>query len=222
MDPVWFKNHTAYTIAKYGMSMCVLGMAEEFRGRIAVNALWPLTTIATAAVNMLGGDELMNSSRKPTIMADAAWYILTRDHETCSGNFFIDEDVLIEEGITDFDKYAHKPGHPLSPDFFVDPERTKLINSKPPSADVNNESIKEHMDVFIKRISEIEGIKTFSVCFQYNLKYQPNEPAKIYTFDMKYGPGKISEGKVSFILIYNQYRCQLLINKSFLLGSWKT
>lgn len=202
MDPVWFKNHTAYTIAKYGMSMCVLGMAEEFKGRIAVNALWPLTTIATAAVNMLGGEELMNTSRKPTIMADAAWYILTRDHEKCTGNFFIDEDVLIEEGITDFDKYAYKPGHPLSPDFFVDPERTKLINSKLSSdtlenKDSHDESIKKHMEVFLKRISEIEGIKTFSVCFQYNLKYHPNEPAKIYTLDMKYGPGKVSKGKVS-------------------------
>ena len=121
MKPQWFGNHVAYTMAKYGMSMCVLGMAEEFRGKVAFNALWPRTAIATSAVkNLLGGDELMRRSRTPQIMADAAYEIFKRPTKDCSGNFFIDDDVLAEAGVTDFDKYAVEPGMELAPDFFVD------------------------------------------------------------------------------------------------------
>ena len=121
MKPQWFKGHVAYTMAKYGMSMCVLGMAAEFEEEgIAVNALWPRTTIATAAVNMLGGDMMMSASRKPEIMADAAHHILTRPSRECTGNFFIDEDLLRSAGETDFDRYAVTPGAELLPDFFVD------------------------------------------------------------------------------------------------------
>ena len=120
LSPHWFAPHVAYTMAKYGMSMCVLGMAEEFRGQVAVNALWPRTAIATAAVkNVIGGDELMNMSRKPEIMADAAWHILTQPHTNCTGNFFIDDEVLEQAGITDFDQYAVMPGAELAPDFFL-------------------------------------------------------------------------------------------------------
>jgi citronellol/citronellal dehydrogenase len=119
MQTKWFENHVAYTMSKYGMSMCVLGMAGEFKGRVAVNALWPRTTIATAAVNMLGGDELMRASRKPDIMADAAHAILTRGLD-CTGNFFIDDDVLKQEGVTDFTSYRVDPGVEPTPDFFVD------------------------------------------------------------------------------------------------------
>ncbi len=119
MDPRWFGGHVAYTMAKYGMSMCVLGHAEEFKGKIAVNALWPRTAIATAAVkNLLGGDAAMAMSRKPEIMADAAWHILTQD-VSCSGNFFIDDAVLTEAGVTDLDQYAVSPGSDLMPDFFL-------------------------------------------------------------------------------------------------------
>jgi len=120
-DTRWFAPHVAYTITKYGMSLCVLGMHEEFRSAgIAVNALWPKTTIATAAVNnLLGGDELMRRSRKPEIMGDAAYYILRRNSRECTGNFFIDEAVLLEEGHTDLEKYAVEPGMKLMPDFFV-------------------------------------------------------------------------------------------------------
>lgn len=120
MEAKWFKNHVAYTMAKFGMSMCVLGMAEEFRGKVAFNALWPRTTIATAAVNMLGGDALMRRSRKPDIMADAAHAIFCRPHTECTGNFFVDDDVLREEGVTDLDAYAVDPTAELSPDFFID------------------------------------------------------------------------------------------------------
>ena len=117
----WFENHVAYTMAKYGMSMCVLGMAGEFRSRgIGVNALWPKTAIATAAIsNVVGGDEMMEKCRKPEIMADAAYAILTRDASGCTGNFFIDEDLLRESGVEDFDQYAVKPGEDLLPDFFL-------------------------------------------------------------------------------------------------------
>jgi citronellol/citronellal dehydrogenase len=121
MEKHWFAGHVAYTMAKYGMSMCVLGMAEEFREQgVAVNALWPLTTIATAAVkNLLGGDTMVAHSRKPDIMADAAHVILTRSSRECTGNFFVDERVLREAGVTDFEHYSVVPGAKLQPDFFV-------------------------------------------------------------------------------------------------------
>ena len=119
----WFAPHVAYSMAKYGMSMCVLGMAGEFRDRgIAVNALWPRTTIATAAVNMLGGDELMMHSRKPDIMADAAYVIVTKPSREFTGNFCIDDSVIEGEGITDLSHYAVNPDVPLAPDFFVEPK----------------------------------------------------------------------------------------------------
>jgi len=121
MDAKWFKDHCAYTMSKYGMSMCVLGMAEEFRkDHIAVNALWPRTTIATAAVNMIGGAPLMQSSRKPEIMADAAHAIITQHSDDCTGNFFIDDEVLSDAGIKDLASYAVNPNAQLYPDFFVD------------------------------------------------------------------------------------------------------
>ena len=121
MSPKWFGNHVAYTLAKYGMSMCTLGMAEEFsKSAIAVNSLWPLTAIDTAAVrNLLGGDAMAKMSRKPEIMADAAHSILIRDSKSCTGNFFIDELVLRDSGVTDFARYAHDPEGPLAADFFV-------------------------------------------------------------------------------------------------------
>jgi citronellol/citronellal dehydrogenase len=121
MDPKWFKNHVAYTMAKYGMSMCVLGMAEEFRGDgIAVNALWPRTVIYTAALAMLGGLIKPEGCRKPEIVADAAHAILTRDSRTCTGNFFMDDEVLAEAGVTDLEKYAVQPGARLFPDLFLE------------------------------------------------------------------------------------------------------
>ncbi len=123
MRPKWFAPHVAYTMAKYGMSMCVLGMAEELRDRgIAVNALWPRTVIDTAALNLLGGEETTRHSRKPEIVADAARFILLRDSRACTGNFFIDEEVLAEEGVKDLAKYAVVPGSELYPDLFLEPK----------------------------------------------------------------------------------------------------
>ena len=121
MEAKWFAPHVAYTMAKFGMSMCVLGMAEELRPKaIAVNALWPRTTIATAAVrNLLGGEEMVRASRRPEIMADAAHAILTRSSRERTGHFFIDDDVLKAEGLTDLSGYAVDPTAELMPDFFV-------------------------------------------------------------------------------------------------------
>src|SRR5690242_11985085 len=118
----WFKDHVAYTIAKYGMSMCVLGMAEEFKPLgIAVNALWPRTIIATSALAMIPGmRERLENCRTPEILADAAHAILLRSAREATGNFYLDEDVLTQEGVTDFTPYAVKPGMPLLPDIFLD------------------------------------------------------------------------------------------------------
>ncbi len=121
LNPEWFKNHVAYTMAKYGMSMCVLGMSEEFRpDGIAFNALWPRTVIATAALNMLDGAISPDNCRTEEIMADAAHAILCQDARWCTGNFYIDEDVLRGTGVKDFSKYSVKPGEPLMKDLFLD------------------------------------------------------------------------------------------------------
>ncbi|MCZ8186671.1 MAG: NAD(P)-dependent oxidoreductase [Beijerinckiaceae bacterium] len=120
MKTKWFAGHTGYSMAKFGMSLVVLGLAGETRGKIGVNALWPRTTIATAAVkNILGGDALMRSSRSPDILADAAHVILTKDARSFTGNFIIDDTFLAGEGVTDFDRYRVDPTQPLAPDFFV-------------------------------------------------------------------------------------------------------
>ena len=117
----WFKDHGAYSVAKFNMSVWVLGMSAEFAEQaVAFNALWPRTTIATAAVrNLLGGESMAEASRKPAIMGDAAHAILTRDSRACTGNFYTDEQALAEEGVTDLESYAVKPGTPLCPDFFL-------------------------------------------------------------------------------------------------------
>jgi citronellol/citronellal dehydrogenase len=121
MDPQWFSKHLAYTISKYSMSMIVTGLAAELKTyRIAANALWPKTTIATAAVkNLLGGDFLIQRSRTPEIVADASFYILKRPSFDYTGNFYIDEEVLAAEGITDLTKYAVNPDHKLMMDLFL-------------------------------------------------------------------------------------------------------
>ncbi len=120
MNPKWFKNHLAYTLAKYGMSLCVLGMAEEFRGRVAVNALWPRTVILTAAIQMLGDTVKPDMCRKPEIVADAALAIFKQDARSHTGNFYIDEAVLALAGVTDFAQYAVSPGHALMTDLFLE------------------------------------------------------------------------------------------------------
>jgi citronellol/citronellal dehydrogenase len=121
LNPRWFAPHLAYSLSKYGMSLCMLGMAEEYApAGIACNALWPRTTIATAAVEFaLGGPAMMRRSRKPEIVADAAHVILTRPARECSGRFFIDDSVLYEAGVRDFGAYSVEPGGPLLADLFI-------------------------------------------------------------------------------------------------------
>ena len=120
MNPVWFQGHVAYTMAKYNMSLCVLGMAAEYKGQIGVNALWLRRAIKTAALkNVLGGDEMMKKSRDPQIMDDAAHIFLNKDKDKFSGNFVLDDSLLAEHGETDFSKYADYPFAELIPDFFV-------------------------------------------------------------------------------------------------------
>lgn len=121
LDKKWFTNHLAYTMSKYDMTMIALGLSGELQKyKIAANTLWPKTTIATAAVkNLLGGETLINMSRTPEIIADAAYYILSKPSSECTGNCFIDEEVLAEEGITDLEKYAVVPGGKLYTDLFL-------------------------------------------------------------------------------------------------------
>ena len=121
LKPKWFENFTAYTMSKFAMSMCVLGMSSEFKKyNIAVNALWTKTAINTAAISMLGGFVTPEQCRKPEIVADAAYVILSKISNECTGNFFIDEDVLKDNGENDFDKYAVKPGSKLFEDLYLD------------------------------------------------------------------------------------------------------
>jgi citronellol/citronellal dehydrogenase len=121
LDPKWFAPHLAYTLSKMGMSLCVLGLAEELRGAgVAVNALWPRTLIATTAIrNLFGGDATLRGCRTPDIVADAAHAILVRPARETTGQFFVDEDVLVAEGVTDLGRYAVTPGEPLLPDLFL-------------------------------------------------------------------------------------------------------
>jgi citronellol/citronellal dehydrogenase len=132
MSPKWFSPMLAYSMAKYGMSLVTLGLAEQLKkDKIAVNSLWPETVIATAAVgNLLGGDALIQQSRKAEIVADAAYEILTRDSATCTGNFFIDVNVLVEAGITDFTGYAINPSNELALDFFLSRPITDNVTRK--------------------------------------------------------------------------------------------
>lgn len=132
MDAKWFKGHVAYTIAKFGMSMCALGMSAELAEfKIAVNTLWPRTAVWTAAMDMLSAGSAADMCRKDTIMSDAAYAMVTRDSKKFTGNFCVDEDVLREEGITDFDQYAMKPGAPLMADFFLPAKYTNGLISMP-------------------------------------------------------------------------------------------
>ena len=132
MSEKWFAPHLAYSIAKYGMSLCVLGLAGELRGKgIAVNALWPRTTIATAAVNnLLGGDALMKASRTPDILADAAHMIFTTPSRELTGQFLIDDTFLVSRGVTEFDHYRVDPTQSLAPDFFVPADSKPPVNLK--------------------------------------------------------------------------------------------
>ncbi len=134
MDKRWFAPHVAYTSAKFGMSLCILGWAGEFKGKIAANAIWPRTAVATAAIsNILVNEEALNQCRKPVILADTAYRVLTKPAADFTGNFLIDDTFLVSEGVTDLDQYSYEAGIELLPDFFVPeeppaPEGVKIMD----------------------------------------------------------------------------------------------
>ncbi|KAI5620100.1 hydroxysteroid dehydrogenase-like protein 2, partial [Silurus asotus] len=197
LNPIWFKNHTAYTMAKYGMSMCVLGMAEEFRGSIAVNALWPRTAIQTAAMEMLGGSGVSKRCRKVDIVADAAYAVLTKP-VSYTGHFLVDEDILKKEGIKDFDVYAVKPGHPLLPDFFLDEDPEALKKQMhdlddTPEVNASSSPISQTFTV-IKEVINPELVKSTQGVYRFELS---GEHAGIWYIDLKNGAGATGSGEPS-------------------------
>lgn len=197
MKPIWFKNHTAYSIAKYGMSMCVLGMAAELQPEgIAVNALWPRTAIYTAAMEMLGGSSnIAAQCRKPSIMADAAYSILIKDVTEFSGDFLIDDEVLKKEGITNFDQYAVEPGKNLLPDFFLDAAEEAYEKSVQQQADEANsaKSGSDAASVFDKIQLSLSSDLVAGVNGVY--KFVLSDPSEIWILDLKNGNGSIAQGE---------------------------
>uniref|UniRef100_G3PRY3 Hydroxysteroid dehydrogenase-like protein 2 n=1 Tax=Gasterosteus aculeatus aculeatus TaxID=481459 RepID=G3PRY3_GASAC len=193
LNPVWFKNHTAYTMAKYGMSMCVLGMAEEFRGQIAVNALWPKTAIQTAAMDILS-----KQCRTSDIMADAAYAVLSRPkHYT--GHFLVDEDVLKEQGVRDFEQYAVQPGHPLLPDFFLDEAPESLVEQMEQHGKYTNASAEpssggpiESTFNAIRGVINEDLVKLTQGIYQFDLS---GENKGLWFLDLKSGAGSAGQGQ---------------------------
>uniref|UniRef100_A0A5F9DLG3 Hydroxysteroid dehydrogenase-like protein 2 n=1 Tax=Oryctolagus cuniculus TaxID=9986 RepID=A0A5F9DLG3_RABIT len=207
LNPMWFKQHCAYTIAKYGMSMCVLGMAEEFRGEIAVNALWPKTAIHTAAMDMLGGSGIESQCRKVEIIADAA-YSIFRKPKSFTGNFIIDENILKEEGIKNFDIYAVKPGQPLLPDFFLDeyPDvGIKKMESHGPVPEIKEEKLRpqpkpqrsgpvEETFRIVKDSLSDDVVKATQAIYQFELS---GEDGGTWFLDLKNKSGNVGYGEPS-------------------------
>lgn len=199
MEARWFKNHVAYTMAKFGMSMCVLGMAEELRAdNICVNALWPKTAIATAAMEMLGGKDITKNCRKPDIMADAAYAIFTNRP---SAQFFIDEPLLKSHGVTDFDQYAVDPTQPLSPDFFLPQEELNdfsvnlddMYSTQKEEKAASSGGDKSIENVFekIKTLLNEEIVKRTAGIYSFQITGPVKEE---WYVDMKNGAGSIGRG----------------------------
>ncbi|CAL1679289.1 unnamed protein product [Lasius platythorax] len=200
MKPVWFQNHVAYTMAKYGMSMCVLGMAEEFKpDGIAVNAVWPKTAIYTAAMDMLTGSDSSNVCRKPEIMADAVYTLLCKDSKSITGQFLIDENILKNEGITDFTNYACNPANKdkLMMDFFLDDNNILDSQDKKHSSNkTNNGEVGQVERIFIainKNLSN-ELVNRTGAIYQFNVK---GKEAGVWFLDLKNGKGAIGKGEPS-------------------------
>lgn len=203
MNPNWFRDHVAYTMAKYGMSMCVLGMAAELRSDdIAVNALWPRTAIYTAAVEMLSGSsEAKKLSRTPEIMADSAYAVLSRSVENCTGQFLVDDDVLRQEGITDMSQYASDPTYKgdLMMDFFLDDaphdgfnQGKQIAKEKSQEAKTSNgeDTIKKIFDKINSHLTP-EVAKGTNACFLFVVK---GDEDRTYFVDLT-GNGSAGKGK---------------------------
>ncbi|GAB1606267.1 hydroxysteroid dehydrogenase-like protein 2 [Argonauta hians] len=196
MNPKWFTNHVAYTMAKYGMSMCVLGMSGELEPHgIAVNALWPRTAIYTAAMKMLGGgDEVEKSCRKPEIMADAAYVILSKDSRTFTGNFCIDDTVLNEVGVTDLEPYSCVPGSTFIPDFFLDVDPATVeesAGSEPSKPSVAAEGQIGKVFHNIDSLLNEDIVKSVNGVYAFHLT---GEEAGEWYLDMASGSGAVGKG----------------------------
>ncbi|KAK6174662.1 hypothetical protein SNE40_017897 [Patella caerulea] len=202
LNPVWFKGHVAYTMAKYGMSMCVLGMAEEFKNDgIAVNALWPRTGIYTAAMEMLGGGkEIAKQCRTVDIIADAAYLMLSKDSKSFTGNFCIDDELLQANGVMDLDQYACVPGSTLIPDFFLDSEEPKVLHKQmtdqgaKPAFDVSTDDPNSPAQTFNHIESLLSPDLVQSTKGIYQFKLTGNDAGKWY-IDLKNGSGAVGEGE---------------------------
>ncbi|XP_061712983.1 hydroxysteroid dehydrogenase-like protein 2 isoform X2 [Cydia pomonella] len=191
MNPFWFATHVAYTMAKYGMSMCVLGMSHEFKPfNIGVNALWPMTGIATAAIEMLTGD--VSTSRKPEIVSDAAYFMLCQDPKTYTGNFAIDEDVVKKAGVTDLTPYACDPSNidNLLPDFFLD------VPGSPSAQAAKKEGKPEGqiptLFAAIGKSLSPDLVKKTQAVYQFNVK---GKEEGVWHIDLKNGDGACGQGE---------------------------
>ncbi|XP_046744945.1 hydroxysteroid dehydrogenase-like protein 2 [Diprion similis] len=211
MVPHWFAPHVAYTMAKYGMSMCVLGMAEEFKENgVAVNAVWPRTAIHTAAIEMLTGPDSSNHSRKPEIVADTVYSLLCRDSRSVTGQFFVDEEYLRNEGVTDFTQYACNPEYKdkLMPDFFLDSDPDTILGtfakggaakaSKDQAAgkdskatDSSGGEVREIFTAIQANLSS-ELVNKTGAIFQFNVK---GDEASTWFIDLKNGNGAAGKGE---------------------------
>uniref|UniRef100_A0A673HYL4 Hydroxysteroid dehydrogenase-like protein 2 n=1 Tax=Sinocyclocheilus rhinocerous TaxID=307959 RepID=A0A673HYL4_9TELE len=199
LNPIWFKNHTAYTMAKYGMSMCVLGMAEEFKGSIAVNALWPKTAIQTILMDMLGGSGIDKQCRKLEIVADAA-YAIFKQPTSFTGQFVIDEDILKKEGIKHFNVYAVEPDHPLLPDFFLDQKPEDLARqmeehgATPAFKSADSAATGPVSDLFntIRGILSPDIVKTTQGVYRFDLS---GDHAGVWYIDLKNDAGSAGSGE---------------------------
>ncbi|CAD5210097.1 unnamed protein product [Bursaphelenchus okinawaensis] len=194
MDKVWFSNHVAYTIAKYGMSMCVLGMHEELRpDGIAVNALWPQTAIWTSAMQMLSGGDNSAGSRKVDIVTDAAYALLSRNSREFTGNFVIDEQILKEEGVTNFDKYACVPGAPLTPDFFIPggEDDYDKVNQQKKKKPVSSKNLQQGISK-LQLLANANNVRETGCIFEFHIK--SGFDRKIIHLDLKNGSGSVGEG----------------------------
>ncbi|XP_076626133.1 hydroxysteroid dehydrogenase like 2 [Colletes latitarsis] len=209
MKPIWFKNHVAYTISKYGMSMCALGMAEEFKDAgIAVNAVWPKTAIHTAAVEMLSGPSSSDYSRKPEIMGDAVYALICRDSKSVTGQFLVDEDILKSEGITDFTNYACNPANKdkLMLDFFLEENldglnlQEQLINiigeKKTESTQDTSKSNLQIEQIFTAIEANLSGelVSKTGAIFQFNVN---GDQTNTWYLDLKNGNGSTGKGEPS-------------------------
>ncbi|XP_033339093.2 hydroxysteroid dehydrogenase like 2 [Megalopta genalis] len=204
MKPIWFKNHVAYTMAKYGMSMCVLGMAEEFKqDGIAVNAVWPKTAIHTAAIEMLSGPDSNNYSRKPEIMGDAVYALICKDSKSITGKYLIDEEILETEGITDFTNYACNPENKdnLMLDFFLEDNvdglslQDQLIKKRAvKSAQSDNKSNLKIEQIFTAIEANLTSdlVTKTGAIFQFNVK---GDEEGTWYLDLRTGKGSTGKGE---------------------------